>query len=224
MEEIIENKNDLDKRMRELNDKWELNYNPFIQKEFIFENFEEALSFTNQIGEIAELVGHHPDVSLEYGKVIVKICTHDLGGLTYKDFELASKIDDIEFGHEYQENLNNQIEILKNGNDFERRKAASKLGNIGDKKAVGPLIKALNDNDRLVPSRAASSLGKIGDERAIYPLIKLLRSNDSNIVGVAENALIRIGEPSINSLLPYLNDSKIKKRVKNVLILIAKDS
>lgn len=220
MEEILDNKKDLDKRMRELNDKWELNYNPFIQKEFIFENFEEALSFTNQIGEIAELVSHHPDVCVEYGKVIVKICTHELSALTYKDFELASKIDDIEFGPEYQENLNNQLEILKNGNDFERRKAASKLGNIGDKKAVRPLIKALNDDDRLVPSRAASALGKIGDERAINPLIKLLRSNDPNIVGVAENALIKIGEPSINLLIPYLNDNRIEKRVKNILIQI----
>jgi len=60
-----------------------------------------------------------------------------------------------------------------------RDKGADVLGQVGDRRAVGSLIKALGDEDLLVRQHAAESLGKLGDGRAVEPLIKALRDNDS---------------------------------------------
>ena len=64
-----------------------------LEKEYLFSNFKKALFFTNQVGEIAEKEGHHPDLVLSYGKVKIQIWTHKIGGLSENDFILASKID-----------------------------------------------------------------------------------------------------------------------------------
>lgn len=65
-----------------------------LEKEFKFEDFKQALQFTNRIGEIAEAQGHHPDIFLTYGKVGLKIFTHKIDGLTESDFILAAKIEE----------------------------------------------------------------------------------------------------------------------------------
>ncbi len=57
-----------------------------------FKNFVEAIAFVNQIVEPAEAAGHHPDLEISYNKVAVALTTHDAGGLTSKDFELAEII------------------------------------------------------------------------------------------------------------------------------------
>ncbi len=57
-----------------------------------FKNFVEAIAFVNQIVEPAEAAGHHPDLEISYNKVTVALTTHDAGGLTSKDFELAEII------------------------------------------------------------------------------------------------------------------------------------
>lgn len=65
-----------------------------ILREFVFSNFEEALSFVNMVGGLAEEANHHPDIFLhDYKKVSVELTTHSLGGLSPKDFVLAAKID-----------------------------------------------------------------------------------------------------------------------------------
>ncbi|MYC66829.1 MAG: 4a-hydroxytetrahydrobiopterin dehydratase [Acidobacteriia bacterium] len=66
-----------------------------LQREFGFPNFQQALDFTNAIGEVAESEGHHPDIFLTWGKVGVKIWTHKIDGLTESDFVLAAKIDSL---------------------------------------------------------------------------------------------------------------------------------
>lgn len=66
-----------------------------IEKEFTFPDFKEALLFVNKVGEMAEEVQHHPDIMLSYGKVRISLTTHDVDGLTTKDFDLAKKIDEI---------------------------------------------------------------------------------------------------------------------------------
>ena len=66
-----------------------------IEKKFKFKDFKEALAFVNQIGEIAEEEGHHPDIELGYGKVEIELSTHAIGGLSVNDFILAAKIDRI---------------------------------------------------------------------------------------------------------------------------------
>ena len=58
-----------------------------------FADFRAALAFVNRVGELAERAGHHPDIDIRYNTVTLTLCTHDAGGLTTKDFELARAID-----------------------------------------------------------------------------------------------------------------------------------
>jgi 4a-hydroxytetrahydrobiopterin dehydratase len=57
-----------------------------------FKDFVEAIAFVNQIVEPAEAAGHHPDLEISYNKVTVSLTTHDAGGLTSRDFDLAQAI------------------------------------------------------------------------------------------------------------------------------------
>jgi len=66
-----------------------------ITRSFTFKDFAEALNFTNEIGAIAEEEGHHPDLTVAWGKVGVTLWTHAVGGLSENDFILAAKIDQI---------------------------------------------------------------------------------------------------------------------------------
>jgi 4a-hydroxytetrahydrobiopterin dehydratase len=72
---------------------WKVVEQHHLEKSFSFKDFKEALAFTNEIGELAEREGHHPDILLSWGKVEVKVWTHKVGGLTESDFILAAKID-----------------------------------------------------------------------------------------------------------------------------------
>lgn len=54
-----------------------------------FKDFVEAIAFVNKLVEPAEAAGHHPDLEISYNKVKITLTTHDAGGLTSKDFELA---------------------------------------------------------------------------------------------------------------------------------------
>jgi 4a-hydroxytetrahydrobiopterin dehydratase len=61
-----------------------------------FKDFVAAIAFVNQIVEPAETAGHHPDLKISYNKVSVTLTTHDAGGLTAKDFDLAQVISGLE--------------------------------------------------------------------------------------------------------------------------------
>jgi 4a-hydroxytetrahydrobiopterin dehydratase len=74
---------------------WELVKGHHLEKKFTFPDFAGALAFTNKVGAIAEAEGHHPDIHLAWGKVRVVIWTHDVKGLTEKDFNLATKVESI---------------------------------------------------------------------------------------------------------------------------------
>ncbi|MGI8501899.1 MAG: 4a-hydroxytetrahydrobiopterin dehydratase [Hassallia sp.] len=60
-----------------------------------FKDFIQAIEFVNQLVEPAESAGHHPDIEISYNKVKIALTTHDSGGLTEKDFELAGVISQI---------------------------------------------------------------------------------------------------------------------------------
>jgi 4a-hydroxytetrahydrobiopterin dehydratase len=64
-----------------------------LSKEYTFENFATAMAFANQIAQIAEEEGHHPDLLVSWGKVGVSLSTHSISGLSENDFILAAKID-----------------------------------------------------------------------------------------------------------------------------------
>ncbi|MBF2064459.1 MAG: 4a-hydroxytetrahydrobiopterin dehydratase [Calothrix sp. C42_A2020_038] len=60
-----------------------------------FQNFIQAIEFVNKLVEPAESAGHHPDIEISYNKVKISLTTHDAGGLTEKDFDLAQVISQI---------------------------------------------------------------------------------------------------------------------------------
>lgn len=60
-----------------------------LTRTWTFENFIKAIEFVNRLVDPAERAGHHPDISISYNKVNISLTTHDAGGLTDKDFELA---------------------------------------------------------------------------------------------------------------------------------------
>ena len=69
-----------------------------IQREFTFPDFKRALDFVNRVGALAEEQGHHPDITLAWGKAGVTLWTHKIDGLTESDFIMAAKIDRISGG------------------------------------------------------------------------------------------------------------------------------
>lgn len=77
----------------QLSDGWRIVDAHHLEKEFTFPDFAKALAFTNEVGAIAEEQGHHPEVYLSWGKVRITTWTHDVDGLSRKDFALAAKID-----------------------------------------------------------------------------------------------------------------------------------
>lgn len=78
-------------------DEWEAE-NDNLKKHFEFENFADALAFVNQVGAISEARDHHPDVLFGWGYAEFFITTHDAGGITARDFELAKNIEEIDRG------------------------------------------------------------------------------------------------------------------------------
>ena len=66
-----------------------------LERVFKFENFVQALAFTNKVGEIAEAEGHHPALLTEWGKVTVTWWTHKIKGLHRNDFIMAAKTDQL---------------------------------------------------------------------------------------------------------------------------------
>ena len=76
---------------------WKIVEDHHFRKSFLFPDFRKALDFVNRIGEVAEEQGHHPDLTLSWGKVDVEIFTHKIRGLTESDFILAAKIDRLYF-------------------------------------------------------------------------------------------------------------------------------
>ena len=83
----------LDDLLEKLKNDWKIIKEHHLEKEYSFNNFKEALDFTNKVGELAENQGHHPDIFLTWGKVKLTIWTHKIDGLTESDFIFAAKAD-----------------------------------------------------------------------------------------------------------------------------------
>ena len=64
-----------------------------ISRTYEFKDFPAAIKFVNSIAKLAEKAWHHPDIDIRWNKVALVLTTHDEGGLTEKDFELAAKFD-----------------------------------------------------------------------------------------------------------------------------------
>ncbi len=66
-----------------------------LTRTFAFKDFLAALAFVNKVGDEAEKAGHHPDIDIRYNRVRLGLVTHDAGGLTAKDFDLATEADKL---------------------------------------------------------------------------------------------------------------------------------
>ena len=64
-----------------------------ISRTFQFKDFPAAMTFVNAVAQVAEQVQHHPDIDIRWNKVTLALTTHDVGGLTEKDFAMARQCD-----------------------------------------------------------------------------------------------------------------------------------
>jgi 4a-hydroxytetrahydrobiopterin dehydratase len=74
----------------------------FMHKQWQFDSFKTAMDFIAKVADIAEFQNHHPEFLSVYRKMRVRLSTHDVSGLTQKDFDLAAEIDRLvasQFSH-----------------------------------------------------------------------------------------------------------------------------
>ncbi len=84
---------DLSSLIKMLGNDWQVVEEHHLEKTYTFKNFQEALDFTNVVGELAESVNHHPEICLTWGKAKITIWTHSIGGLSEADFVFAARVD-----------------------------------------------------------------------------------------------------------------------------------
>lgn len=64
-----------------------------LTKLYQFRNFVDAVAFVNHVADRAEAANHHPDIDIRYSKVTLSLSTHDAGGITQNDLDLARDVD-----------------------------------------------------------------------------------------------------------------------------------
>ena len=74
---------------------WEVVEEHHLRRRFRFKNFRESLRFVNEVGELAEEQGHHPEVGFGWGYAEITVWTHKIDGLTESDFIFAAKVDTL---------------------------------------------------------------------------------------------------------------------------------
>jgi 4a-hydroxytetrahydrobiopterin dehydratase len=92
MSELLEDE-DLNSALRKCPE-WEIGKS-HITRVFEFEEFMDGIDFVNSVSEIAEEAQHHPDITIKHTKITLKLTTHDVGGVTDLDIELAQRIDNL---------------------------------------------------------------------------------------------------------------------------------
>ena len=91
MAELIE-KNQLGSELNKLSNKWSIS-DKFLICKYQFKNFYDVLSFMYKVGVRCEEMDHHPKWTNVYNRLEIELFTHDKDGLTMKDFDLASFMD-----------------------------------------------------------------------------------------------------------------------------------
>jgi len=62
---------------------------------YVFKDLPAAIAFVSRVAKLAEKAWHHPDIDIRWNKVRLSLTTHDQGGLTEKDFDLAARCDKL---------------------------------------------------------------------------------------------------------------------------------
>jgi 4a-hydroxytetrahydrobiopterin dehydratase len=89
------NQDEISEYRKHIQEDWKVDANKKISKEYSFVNFKHTMDFVNKVAGLAEEEGHHPDMHVYYGKVVIELTTHAINGLSENDFILASKIDNL---------------------------------------------------------------------------------------------------------------------------------
>jgi 4a-hydroxytetrahydrobiopterin dehydratase len=92
MPELLD-QDDIDAALKKFPD-WEQEKDALVRV-VEFEEFMEGVDFVNDLAEIADEAQHHPDILIQYHKVTLTLTTHDAGGITEADLELAQRIDNL---------------------------------------------------------------------------------------------------------------------------------
>jgi len=66
-----------------------------LRKTYRFPTFPDGIAFVNRVADLAEEMGHHPDIDIRYSTIIVSLSSHDEGGITERDTTLARRIDGL---------------------------------------------------------------------------------------------------------------------------------
>jgi 4a-hydroxytetrahydrobiopterin dehydratase len=86
---------ELAKMSAELRGEWSVVDEHHLERRWKFKDFREALEFTNKVGALAETVGHHPTITLAWGRVTLKVFTQKIDGLSESDFVFAAKVNEM---------------------------------------------------------------------------------------------------------------------------------
>ncbi len=69
-----------------------------LTKTFAWPTFEQGIAFVTRVAKAADAMDHHPDIDIRYTKVTFALSTHDAGGITERDLELARQIEQVAEG------------------------------------------------------------------------------------------------------------------------------
>ncbi len=86
--------NEIKEKLNSIDKNWSYRDNS-LKRNFVFKNFIDAFSFMTKVAILSENVNHHPNWSNVYNKVEINLSTHDIGGVSNKDFQLAKEIDNL---------------------------------------------------------------------------------------------------------------------------------
>ena len=78
-------------------DEWQIDEGE-IRREFTFKTFNAAFGMATRIALLAEAQGHHPELEVGWGRLVVRLSTHSVGGLSRNDFIMAARIDRLARG------------------------------------------------------------------------------------------------------------------------------
>ncbi len=84
---------DIERLRADLDPAWQVIRDHHLEREYRFPDWKSAFAFVARVSELAESVGHHPDVTLAWGRVGIQLWTHAIDGLSESDFVFAAKVD-----------------------------------------------------------------------------------------------------------------------------------
>jgi 4a-hydroxytetrahydrobiopterin dehydratase len=84
---------EIEQKLRDLDVAWAAIGNDYLVRSFTTPDFAAGVALVNKLAQVAEACNHHPEVTLKYSEVEVRVSTHSVAGITEEDFEFARQLD-----------------------------------------------------------------------------------------------------------------------------------